>query len=128
MSRCQAPACTNVFCLPAARRSWASPLPTSPSASWTWVFTRRRLISRGSSLRESDRSSARVFLVTPWVYGRVSHGGEASVPAAVWLAIDFLFVIWLFAAELIGVALAVCTWTTWRVVVRRRQLVASEIA
>ncbi|PYN01379.1 MAG: hypothetical protein DME07_13475 [Candidatus Rokuibacteriota bacterium] len=50
------------------------------------------------------------------------------MPPVVWLAIDFLFVIWLFAAELIGVAFAVCTWTTWRVVVRRRQLVASEVA
>jgi len=68
------------------------------------------------------------FLIYPWVYERATRGGETAIPPALWLAIDFLLVIWLFAPQLACLVLGVAAWATWRVVVRRDELLTSRAA
>ncbi len=68
------------------------------------------------------------LLIDPWIHKSASRGGEAAVAPAVWLAIDFLFVIWVFTPQLICLGLAVSAWATWRVAVRRQQLLLTAAA
>ena len=56
-------------------------------------------------------------LTSPWVYERVTHGGESAVAPGVWFVIDCLLVIWLHAPQLAFFVLALAAWATWRVVV-----------
>ena len=67
-------------------------------------------------------------LTSPWVYERVTHGGESAVAPGVWFVIDCLLVIWLHAPQLAFFVLALAAWATWRVVVHRNQLLQSSAA
>jgi hypothetical protein len=66
------------------------------------------------------------FLIYPWVYERVSRGGEVAVSSTTWLAIDFLSTVWVLAPYLGCLGLTMSTWATLRVVVRRHQLLTSN--
>jgi len=66
------------------------------------------------------------FLIYPWVYERAIRGGEVAVSPTVWLVIDFLSLVWLLAPQLGCLGLAMSAWATWRVVVRRDQLLTSN--
>ncbi|MEO7189897.1 MAG: hypothetical protein ABI051_02455 [Vicinamibacterales bacterium] len=67
------------------------------------------------------------FLIYPWIYERVAHGGEAAVAPGQWFAIDFLVVIWSCASQLALLAVGLAAWATWRVWARRASLLTSKV-
>jgi hypothetical protein len=67
------------------------------------------------------------FLIAPWVYERVAQSGEGAVAPSQWLAIDFLVVIWTCAPQLALLVVGLAAWATWRVWVRRAELLRSKV-
>lgn len=67
-------------------------------------------------------------LFYPWIFEQAAHGGESAVTPALWFAVDLLIILWhweFLVAQLLAMFTA---WATWRVVVRRNELLRSRAA
>lgn len=64
--------------------------------------------------------------IYPWIFERVHSGGEGAVTPTPWFAVDYLVIVWDWTPLLGLFLVSLTTWATWRVVVRRTELIKSQ--